>query len=199
MTAPAGARVALVGFTGTGKTTIATCLLQELHRRGQPAQVVKLAAPLYRIQRAYYAEAGVHLAPGQQDQELLVEIAARLRSITPHALLNQLLATLADTPPGTSIINDDLRVADPDGAGLSAAGFCLIRLECPDHIRRIRVAERGDQSVIDEPTIFGPVMSQIPTELTLDTHTTTPTQTVQRILAHLHRRGSLALEVMHDA
>lgn len=192
-------RIALVGFTGTGKSTIAAGLIEELRRPGQPAQLVKLAAPLYRLQQIYYREAGVDLAPGTQDQELMAEIATRLRRISPSALLDQFLATLAATPPGTAIVNDDLRVPEPDATGLRAAGFCLIRLECPDGIRRARLAGRDDRSTLDEPTVFGPLMSQIPTELTLNTHTATPTETVHRVLNHLRTRHPAAMGVSNHA
>lgn len=188
MTAPLGARVALVGYTGTGKTTIATGLLHELRRHGRPAQLVKLSAPLYRLQQIYYAEAGISCAPGTQDQKLMAEIAGQLRRISPDALLKQFLATVAEAPPGAAIVNDDLRVPDPDAAGLRSAGFCLIRLECPDETRRARLAGRADHFIIDEPAVFGPSMSQIPTELTLNTQTATPTETVQCVLRYLGTR-----------
>jgi hypothetical protein len=192
-------RVALMGFTGTGKSTIAAGLINELRRRSQQAQLVKLAAPLYCLQQAYYREAGVDLDPGTQDQELMAEIATRLRSISPDALLNQFLATLAATPPGTAIVNDDLRVPEPDATGLRAAGFCLIRLECPDEVRRARLAGREDRSTLDEPAVFGPLMSQIPTELTLNTHLPTPTETVHRVLDHLCKRHTTPMEVSGHA
>jgi hypothetical protein len=194
-----GARLALVGFTGTGKTTIATGLLDELDRRGQPAQLVKLAAPLYRLQHIYYSEAGISLPPGIQDQELMAEIATRLRRISPDALLKQFLTTLAKLPPDTAIVNDDLRVPDPDAAGLRSAGFCLIRLECPDEVRRARLAGRSDHSIIDEPAVFGPMMTQIPTELTINTHTATPAEAVHRVLDHLRKRHPASLEVTDSA
>lgn len=199
MTAPLGARIALVGYSGTGKTTIAIGLLHELRRHGQPAQLVKLSAPLYRLQHAYYVEAGISLAPGMQDQELMTEIAGRLRSISPNVLVRQFLATIAEAPPGAAIVNDDLRVPDPDAANLRSAGFCLIRLECPDETRHGRLADRADHSIIDEPAVFGPAMSQIPTELTLNTHTATPAEIVQRVLEHLRTRDSTGLEVTRSA
>jgi cytidine deaminase len=192
MSAP---RIALVGFTGTGKTTIAAKLIEELRHCGQPTQLLKLAAPLYRLQQAYYREAGVDLAPGAQDQELMAEIATRLRKISPGVLLDQFLSTLTATSPGTAIVNDDLRVPEPDATGLRAAGFCVIRLECPDDIRRTRLAGRNDRSTLDEPTIFGPLISRIPTELILNTHTATPTETVHRVLTYLRERHTAAMEV----
>lgn len=188
MSARLGARVALVGFTGTGKSTIAASLIGALRRSGLSAQLVKLAAPLYRLQQSYYHEAGVSLAPGTQDQELMAEIAARLRRISPDALLKQFLTTIAALPPETAIVNDDLRVPDPDATGLCSAGFCLIRLECPDEIRRARLAGRSDRSVLDEPIVFGPLMSRIPTELTINTHNATPPETVHSVLDHLRKR-----------
>jgi hypothetical protein len=199
MSALLGARVALVGFTGTGKSTIAACLIDELHRRGLPAQLVKLAAPLYRLQQIYYHEARVSLASETQDQGLMAEIAARLRRISPDALLNQFLATLAAAPPDTTIVNDDLRVPDPDAIGLRSAGFCLIRLECPDEIRCARLAGRSDRSILDEPAIFGPMMKRIPTELTLNTHIATPVEMVHRVLDHLRERHKSAQGVAGNA
>lgn len=195
MNASQAVRVALVGFTGAGKSTIAAGLINELRRRGQQARLVKLAAPLYRLQQVYYREAGVDLAPGTQDQELMAEIATRLRSISPRALLDQFLATLATTPSDAAVVNDDLRVPEPDATGLQAAGFCLIRLECPDGIRRARLAGRDDRSILDEPAVFGPLMSRIPAELTLGTHTATPTETVDRVLDHLRKRHTTPMEV----
>lgn len=198
MTAP-GARVALVGFTGTGKTTIATHLLHELRSGGRQALLIKLSAPLYRLQHIYYTEAGVELGPATQDQELMAEIAAQLRRISSDALLNQFLAALAAVPPDTAIVNDDLRVPDPDAAGLLSAGFCVIRLECPDETRHARLAGRRDQSVIDEPAVFGPAISQIPAELVLNTHTATPAETVQGVLDHLRRKDATVKEVTRGA
>ncbi|TDV44190.1 hypothetical protein [Actinophytocola oryzae] len=195
MSAPHPVRVALVGFTGTGKSTIAAGLIEELRRRGQQARLIKLAAPLYRLQQVYYREAGVALAPERQDQELMAEIATRLRSISPAALLDHFLATLATTPPDTAVVNDDLRVLEPDATGMVTAGFRLIRLICPDDIRRARLAGRDDRSTLDEPALFGPLMSRIPTELTLTTHTATPTETVHRVLDHLRDRHTTASEV----
>jgi hypothetical protein len=199
MSASQAVRVALVGFSGTGKSTIAAGLINELRCRGQQAQLVKLAAPLYRLQQIYYDEAGVSLAPGAQDQELMAEVATRLRRISPDALLKQFLATLAATPSDTAIVNDDLRVPDPDATGLRSAGFCLIRLECPDDIRRARLIDRNDRSTLNEPTVFGPAMSRIPTDLTLNTHLTTPRDAVHHVLDHLHERHTAAMEVTNHA
>lgn len=187
-TASGGARVALVGYTGTGKSTIAAAIIEELGRRGQPARLIKLAAPLYRLQQAYYREAGVTLPPDTQDQELLTRIASDLRHLSAAALLNPFLAELAATPPETAIVNDDLRVPDPDAAGLRSAGFCLIRLECPEHVRHARLATRADHTTIDEPAIFGPLISRIRTDLRIDTHRTTSHQAARVVLDHLRDR-----------
>lgn len=185
MIAVDGMRVALVGFTGVGKTTIAQALLVQLRDAGHAAELVKLAAPLYRLQRIYYEQAGVDLAPGVQDQELMVEIATRLRAISAHALLDAFLTTVSALPTGTAVVNDDLREPDPDAAGLISAGFRVVRLQCSPEVRRGRLADRGDQSVIDEPAILGPAMARIPAELVLDTSTATPAEAVRRILTHL--------------
>ncbi len=45
-------RIALVGLSGTGKSTLAAALMQLLRRNGYNAKIVKLSAPLYRLQDA---------------------------------------------------------------------------------------------------------------------------------------------------
>jgi hypothetical protein len=181
----AGPRVALVGFTGTGKTTVATLLRAQLRRAGQDARLIKLSAPLYRLQRAYYDEVDADLPDGVQDQQLMVEIATALRRIDPAALVTQFLTTLATAPPGVAVITDDLRVADPDATGLRGAGFTVIRLECPEQVRLARLARRHDRSIVDEPAVFGPHLRQIHADLVVDTHQATPEEAVDRILCHL--------------
>lgn len=193
----AGLRVALVGFTGTGKTTVAALLQEQLRRAGRDARLIKLSAPLYRLQRAYYAEAGADLPDGVQDQQLMVEIATALRRIDPAALVNQLLATLATAPPDAAMITDDLRVADPDAARLRDAGFQVIRLECPEQVRLARLAGRHDRTIVDEPVVFGPSRRQIPTDLVLDTHQSTPKQIADHILRHVHQTNTTRREA-HD-
>ena len=195
----AGPRVALIGFTGTGKTTVARLLLDELRRTGQDARLIKLSAPLYRLQRAYYAEAGTDLPRDVQDQQLMVEIATALRRIDPAALVTRFLATLATAPSGTAVITDDLREADPDAAHLRDAGFTVIRLDCPEQVRLARLASRHDRSIVDEPVVFGPSLHQIPTDLVLDTHQATPADIVHHILRHTHRTNRPPREAPHGA
>ncbi|HEX5404631.1 MAG TPA: hypothetical protein VFX16_20270 [Pseudonocardiaceae bacterium] len=191
--------MALIGFTGTGKTTVATLLLDEFRRLGQDARLIKLSAPLYRLQRAYYTEAGTDLPPDVQDQQLMVEIATQLRRVDPAALVTRFLATLATAPPGAAVITDDLREADPDAAHLRDAGFTVIRLECSEQVRLTRLAGRHDRSIVDEPVVFGPSLRKIPTDLVLDTHQSTPAHSVHRILRHLHRTSTMPREARHDA
>lgn len=181
MTAPL--RLALVGLTGTGKSTLVGELRTRLARQGETVAVLKLAAPLYRLQTAVYAEAGVPLSDGQQDQELLADLAAHLRRIHAHALVEAFLTKLAEQPEDVVVLNDDLR--DPgDADRLRQAGFLLVRLTCPELVRRQRLAHRDDVTILDEPARLGPAMDHITVDRTVDT-TAPAAELADRILAEL--------------
>ncbi|MGH3789530.1 MAG: hypothetical protein ACRDQ9_01790 [Pseudonocardiaceae bacterium] len=174
-----------MGLSGTGKSTLAAALTQLLSRGGYTTKIVKLSAPLYRIQDIVYAEAGVTVDEGKQDQQLMVDIARHLRRISDRALLDRFLQTVAGFAPDTAVINDDLREPAPDAYGLREAGFTIIRLECPEEVRQARLMERGDLSTIDERTVFGPALERIPVDLTLSTITSDVVTTAKIGLAHV--------------
>lgn len=193
MTGSFAPRIALVGLSGTGKSTLAVALAQLLRRDGYTVEIIKLSAPLYRIQDICYAEAGVMATEAMQDQQLMVDIARHLRRISDRALLDRFLETIAGLAPDTAVINDDLREPTPDGHGLREAGFTIIRLECREEVRQARLMERGDLSTIDESAVFGPALERIPVNLTLSTITTDVAATAEIALAHaraIHRAGT---------
>lgn len=176
-----------MGLSGTGKSTLAAALTQLLCRDGYTAKIVKLSAPLYRLQDAFYAEAGVVVDEAKQDQQLMADIARQLRRISDRALLDRFLQTVAGLAPDTAVINDDLREPAPDAHGLREAGFTIIRLECPEEVRQARLVERGDLSTIDERAVFGPVLERIPVDLTLSTITSDIAATAEVVLARCRR------------
>jgi hypothetical protein len=183
MTAPL--RLALVGLTGTGKSTLVAALRTRLASQGERVAVLKLAAPLYRLQGAVYAEAGVSLSDGRQDQELLADLAAHLRRIRPPALVEAFLTELAEHSEDAVVLNDDLR--DPgDADRLRQAGFRLVRLTCPEPVRRERLEQRGDTTILDEPARLGPAMDRIRVDLTIET-TAPAAELASHILAELPR------------
>ncbi|MGH3849877.1 MAG: hypothetical protein ACRDRT_09270, partial [Pseudonocardiaceae bacterium] len=112
--------------------------------------------------------------------------------ISDRALLDRFQQTVAGLAPDTAVINDDLREPAPDANGLRAAGFTIIRLECPEEVRQARLVERDDLSTIDERTVFGPALERIPVDLTLSTITSDVGATAEIALAH-------ALAIHHTA
>lgn len=176
----------MVGLSGTGKSTLAAALTHLLYRDGYMVEIVKLSTPLYRLQDAFYAEAGVMIAEAKQDQRLMVDIARYLRRISDRALLDRFLQTVAGLAPETAVINDDLREPTPDGHGLREAGFMIIRLECPEEVRQARLVERGDLSTIDDRAVFGPALERIPVDLTLTTVTLDVAATAEIALSAYH-------------
>jgi cytidine deaminase len=138
-------RVALFGWPGAGKSTTAAMLRQALAESGRQPAVVRIAAPLYDVQRSFYARAGTSLADGQQDGVLLNFLGSHFRAAAPGFLLTDFgqrcasaLLCGADT-----IICDDARPVDL--AELAGQGFSIVRISAPDEIRGQRKSGRGDR------------------------------------------------------
>ncbi|MGY1943932.1 cupin domain-containing protein [Nocardia asiatica] len=201
-------RIALVGFTGAGKTTLATAITEALHTQGVPSTVLKLAAPLYDLQRRYHTAAGIEAADGAQDQQLLHRIATDLRRLSATALLDRFCGELARIGEGTAVINDDLRDAEVDAPGLRAAGFVLVRVHCEESIRTARLAGRADLTRLDERATFGPALEAMRFDHEIDTSATDPQSCARQLLnaiapplepaTAIARAASTGLTGMHD-
>ncbi|WP_051028001.1 cupin domain-containing protein [Nocardia higoensis] len=201
-------RIALVGFTGAGKTTLAGALTEVLRAQGVPSAVLKLAAPLYDLQRRYHTLAGIEAADGAQDQQLLHRIATDLRGLSATALVDRFRAELARIPEGTAVINDDLRDAEIDAPGLRAAGFVLVRVHCEESIRSSRLAGREDRTRLDERAVFGPALAAMRFDHEIDTSSTDPQSCAQQLLEAIAtplaratataRAASTGLSGVHD-
>jgi hypothetical protein len=152
--APGGLRIAVIGLSGSGKSTCASIVREWAAERDLTVARVPLARPLYRLQEQVYAAAGVELRPGAQDQVLLEEIANQLRRINPRSLADDFLSRAAAAEyAGTRVlINDDLRDPHVDTPALRAAGFRVLRISCDEELRQIRLKERGDLSRTDRST-----------------------------------------------
>jgi len=153
------ARIALFGWPGAGKSTTAAILRRALEESGRRPTVVRIAAPLYDVQRYFYARAGTSLADGQQDGALLNFLGSHLRAAAPGFLLTDFgqrcasaLLCGADT-----LVCDDARPVDL--AELAEQGFVLVRISAPDELRGCRKSGRGDKI---------PGNDQHPTELGVD-------------------------------
>ncbi len=142
------ARIVLYGFTGCGKSTSAAILCELARKRGLTVEIVKLAEPLYRLQHAFYAAAGL-ADGGAQDQALLEVIARELRRLSPTSLVDDFLRRL-DEATADVVVNDDLRDPYVDYPVLQRDGFRFVRLVCAEDVRRRRLAGRGDLSTVVE-------------------------------------------------
>lgn len=140
-------RLAVLGLSGSGKSTIAGLIRASFERRGLTVATVKLAEPLYRLQHEVYAVAAMGLRPGAQDQFLLEELARQLRRIAPRALAEDFLGRLLQADADV-VLNDDLRDPWVDFPVLRDAGFRMIRVVVDEETRRQRLSERADPSVV---------------------------------------------------
>ncbi|HEX8742814.1 MAG TPA: hypothetical protein VF712_06755 [Thermoleophilaceae bacterium] len=145
--AGAALRLSVVGLTGSGKSTTTELLKRSLARRGLSVSVVKLADPLYRLQRAVYETAGVAIRPGDQDQVLMEALATQLRRISPTALVDDFMRRLEGTAADV-VLNDDLRDTFVDYPALRAAGFRVVRVTAPEDVRLDRLGQRADLTVV---------------------------------------------------
>jgi dephospho-CoA kinase len=160
-------KLALYGLSGSGKSTVAAALNESLTQRGHRVEVVKLAAPLYRLQASIYATAGRDIGPWEHDNELLRTLARQLRRINPDFIADDFLrrvrASTADV-----VINDDLRDGRVDYPRLVTGGFRFLQVSCNDEVRAGRAAARGDRTVVpDSDAIWG--YDQITPDWTVDT------------------------------
>jgi adenylate kinase family enzyme len=140
-------RIALVGHSGAGKSTSAALLKEHFEAGGRQTRILKLATPLYQLQREYYRVAGAALEGQCQDQVLLEAIATQLRRISPRALVSDFYRRLLSEPLDV-VINDDLRDGTVDYWALKDWGFKFIRIDTLADVRRERLSRRGDLTVV---------------------------------------------------
>ncbi len=135
--------LAIVAPSGSGKSTTAGFIVQRCRQRGHMARVLKLAEPLYQLQRAFYEAAGQKIEVYQQNQKLLEDIATHLRAIRPTALVDDFARRLRACDE-TVIINDDLRDPDVDLPKLRDLGFRILRVSADEPAIAARLDQRGD-------------------------------------------------------
>jgi dephospho-CoA kinase len=140
-------RLALYGLSGVGKSTAATIIVDYCRSKNLKVEIVKLALPLYRIQKIFYETAGRSIDAFSQDQHLLEIIAGELRRISATSLVDDFIGRLRDCKTDV-VINDDIRDYHVDYPVLKREGFIFIRLVCDEDIRLRRLQERNDISVV---------------------------------------------------
>jgi dephospho-CoA kinase len=137
---------AVVAPSGSGKSTAAGFLREGFEANGLRVAVVKLAEPLYQLQREFYRRAGREIDAYAQDQPLLEAIAAHLRALSPRALVDDFLRRL-DASGADVVINDDLRDPHVDWPALREAGFRVVGILADERFRRERLARRHDLAI----------------------------------------------------
>jgi dephospho-CoA kinase len=147
-------RICLVGETGSGKSTTASTLQQALTEAGHPSQLIALAALLHDLQNQLYAAIAEPKSAEQQDQQLMLDLAANIRRIRPSALVERFEKSLASVPAGTVVINADLRDHAVDAPRLRELGFFFVRVRCERSVRCQRLVARDDLSIVDDERVF---------------------------------------------
>ncbi|MEU6357423.1 hypothetical protein ABZ896_50360 [Streptomyces sp. NPDC047072] len=144
-------RVAIVGHSGSGKSTCAATLREYATEQGIGFARIPLARPLYELQDRVYTTAGTPLGAGAQDQVLMEDLAGHLRRLNPRALVDDFAARLADCTAGL-VVNDDLRDPFVDAPALRELGFRILRVTCDERLRLARLADRADLTRADGST-----------------------------------------------
>jgi hypothetical protein len=140
-------KLALFGAPGAGKSTSSRYLVSALSRRGFHCTILKIAEPLYELQRAVYGICERPLRdPYTQDGMLLQALGMHVRRIDSDALLRHFDRRLDEWDAHRNglccCICDDVRA--PDAAHLRGRGFRFIEVVASDAVRRGRLAKRGD-------------------------------------------------------
>ena len=159
-------RICLVGETGSGKSTTAQLLGELLAEDGRPSALIPLAGLLHQLQDLVYAELGAVKVAGQQDQQLMLDLASNIRRIRPTALVDRFERSLLALPPGTVAINADLRDHAVDAVRLRELGFRFVRIRCDRAVRLARLRLRDDLSVVDDERVFS--LDRIPCDVEFD-------------------------------
>lgn len=144
-------RLAVIGLSGSGKSTCAGIVERCCAEKGLTFARIKLAKPLYDLQKVVYNTARMDLPDGAQDQALMEALAEHLRRIRPDSLAADFLRRL-DSTSADVVLNDDLRDPRVDAPALRAQGFRILRVKCDEGVRRSRLARRDDLTISNRST-----------------------------------------------
>ncbi|WP_201260410.1 hypothetical protein [Burkholderia catarinensis] len=123
-------------------------LRQAFEAAGRRVEILKLATPLYALQRAFY-DAACHDVPDDaQDQHLLEHIATELRRIDHQSLVKNFARRL-DRCETDIVINDDLRDDATDWPYLRQQGFAIVKIATSPALREMRLHGRNDVSIVE--------------------------------------------------
>lgn len=136
-------RLALVGSSGSGKSTTASLIKNGLEKKGLSVKIEKLATPIYNLQNAYFNEMGVSVPPQSQHQKLMEKIASNLRMMDSNSIVSHLFLRVAESKSDV-ILTDDLRDKSVDWPALVSKGYHIIRVKCSEDLRLQRLENRKD-------------------------------------------------------
>jgi dephospho-CoA kinase len=145
--------LALSGPSGAGKSTFATLLARQLRRRKYRVVILRIAEPLYAVQRTIYRLAGRPTKSAKfQDTRLLSFLGGHFRKIKKDSLLEAFALKVKEQKrrlcsSGTqlsAIICSDAR--RPDLERLQQMGFVMIHIDAPHRAIVERIEKRDDAS-----------------------------------------------------
>ena len=140
-------KLCFYGESGNGKSTANNRCQEYCKRVNLSCEVIKLAAPLYALQREIYATSGVKIDLYDQDQSLLEFLAKNMRRINSMSLVENFEKSLQNSSAQV-IVCDDLRDVHCDYPYLKSMDFKFIRITTKPSIRQQRLSDRGDINVV---------------------------------------------------
>lgn len=140
-------RLCIFGHSGSGKSTTAGYFLETLQEKGYRVDTIKLAEPLYQLQKKIYAAAGRSIDHYAQDQQVLEWLAQQLRKINPASLVEDFEKRLKLSQANV-ILNDDLRDKEVDYLYLKKMGFIFIRMKVKKQVAYKRLQKRHDLNTV---------------------------------------------------
>lgn len=109
-------------------------------------EILKLAEPIYHLQKQFYQYAKIEIKPGQQNHFLMKDIAKNLRLLNPNVIIDNFLDRYGSVNASV-VINDDVRDASIDWMILKNLGFRTLLISASEEIRKERLSKRGDLRV----------------------------------------------------
>lgn len=139
-------KFAIYGLSGSGKSSTGKLIKDYFEAKNMKTEFLKLAYPLYQIQKIFYDTAGKKIDFYDQDQILLEIIAENLRRISKTALVDDFISRLKLSTADV-VINDDIRDYNNDYPILKRENFIFFKIFCDEDLRIKRIMQRKDISI----------------------------------------------------
>jgi cytidine deaminase len=135
-------QIALLGGPGAGKDTFVR-LFRKLHPNIS-CQVIRLAEPLYKIQKEVYKVCFREIKEGQQDGVLLNFLGKHMREIHPQVLIDHFANTVRESKADLILCSDARPLDIPF---IKKMGFTVIHIATDPSLALERRRKRGDLSL----------------------------------------------------